>query len=519
MKKVFIIMLSILFLVNSPFAAQNIKDWTVFIYFAADNGEGEDLEGDGWIDLAEIMEAKVDSSNINIVIEADFGSKGYDGRYIIKDGKLERLSSYEEINLGDAATLERFLREGTADFPAEKYMLEFWGHGTGMISMAGPGTIIEDLQSQQNRNSADITGATSMRFDYVDYTDEISPDIAIARKAAVEFMSEYNVSPKLPSRVIGYDESHHDSLTLLELKKVFDRLGIKFNLLSFDACLMNTVEVNFQLEDYADYIVSAITTFPGGGYWYTGWMKYLSEHPGVEGYGLAKAILASNKDFYNNEEKFVTNFVLTVKERIKKNLRGQKEAVLQAMAENNIPEAQFEEFVDMYAGNYVNENIDGIIENGKKAFPMQTLNFGMINTSHVDDVVNNLEVMLSNLNDELNVQAFVKAREKASNFNPAFGDQYGHFYMDTVTFAKEIAKNSSEDMKKACDNFVQLVYKAESYRIVIHGDKELEKNRMSILFPENIKLYGLLHKYYAPLEFSKVSSWDDILAALSNSAK
>lgn len=492
--------------------AQETKDWTILVYMAADNEEGGDLEGDAWIDLREMMEAKVNSDSVNIVIEADFGSKGYDGRYIIEDGELKRISSYDEINLGDPANLEKFLREGINRYPAKKYMVDFWGHGTGMISMAGPGTIIEELNSQNKRAPMNVEGAVTMKFPYAAYTDEVIPSIPMAREAEYSFYDKHGVTPK---RAFAYDESHKDSITLVEVKKVLKSIGKRFNLLSFDACLMNTVEVNYQLKDFTDYIVSAITTFPGGGYWYTGWMKYLDTHNGVEGYELAKAILESNKKYYSNEEMFVSGFAITVKERIKKNLRAQKEAVLEAMAQSNIPESQFEEFVEQYAVNYVNENLDALIENGKKAFTMQTLNFGMVNTNHIEKVVEDLDGVVKTLKTEEALKAFLMAVEDASKFNAGFGEDYGHFYIDTVTFAKKLISDGNDEQKKAAEILKESIYKAEPYRIIINGGKDLPKNRMSIFFPENTQITKLLYKYYAELDFAKVSHWDDILKVLA----
>jgi hypothetical protein len=185
------------------------------------------------------------------------------------------------------------------------------------------------------------------------------------------------------------------------------------------------------------------------------------------------------------------------------------------MKESDIPEEQFEQFIDMYAGNYVKENLEDLIATGQKAFPMQQLNFGMIYTKYLPDVVDSLNNVIRSL-DEQGLIALVESRMAAQSFNPAFGEQYGKFYVDTVSLTKMMKENvQNESVKTALEDFKKAIYKAEPKKIVINGDGNIDSARISLLFPEKTQLYGLLDKYYKPLDFSEVSLWDELLGVIA----
>jgi|GEM_PF-6118543 len=513
MKKVLGFFLVMIFTITAFSQIEGVKEWTVMIYMAADNEAAADLEGDGWIDIREMLEANIDESKINLVFESDFGSAGMDGRYIIKDGKLTKVKSYDELNTGDPATLKRFIKEVKEQYPAKKFMIDFWGHGTGTISIAGPGTVIHDLQQDQGRRSV----VPSQR-DYrakMEYLMEMAPDWKIALRASSRIIPMSKLFPRPPKRSFGYDHSNDDSITLMEVKNILEETGMQFELVAFDACIMNELEVHRTFRDHTKYITSAITNFPGGGYFYTGWLEYLSEHPGVEGRGLAKAILESNRDFYTDLEKYQINFALTVAERIKKNLRSNPDDVLAYMEENNIPAEQFEDFISMYASQYVQENMEVLLQNAEKAFKVQPLNFGMVYLKYIDGVVESLNDFIKGMDMERDLPIIVKARQKSEFFNEAFGPDYGNLYMDTMTFVKAFIDNSEDErIVKLAKAFKEQLMKLEPKKIVINPYGKLKDSRSSIFFPENLKMYNLLGKYYKPLDFAQDSLWDEFLEAL-----
>jgi len=495
MKIVLLFTLALFMILAFGFTPVQAKEWTVMVYMAADNGPNEDLEGDAWVDLYEMLQAKVDTDKVNIVVEGDFGSKGNDGRYLLQGDTPKMIKKYDEINLGDPKNLEKFIKETKNDYPADRYMMVFWGHGTGMISVAGPGTIAA------KKNSRSRTA-----HDYI-YESTVGLNKIFAKKA-VEALIGY----RRPSRSFAYDESSKDSITLVEAKQALDNAGVKFSVISFDACIMNQAEVLYQLRDYTDYITAAFTYFPGGGYWYTGWLKALSDNSSMSNEDLAKAILASNKKYYTDEKLYIEDFTLTVKYRIIKSLNNNKEEVLKEMEKQGIPADKFDEFCQQYAKQYVKENLSDIQAAAKKAFKAQPLNFGMLNISKMDD----FRIALDNMINITNKDIALEARQHATAYNPLFGEKYGDWYIDTHSFAKYIEENGNCQQKLAAKAVINAIEAVEVKRIDINLDgTDLANAYFGILFPENVKLYNVISKFYTPLEFAKDSSWDEFLAELA----
>ena len=103
----------------------------------------------------------------------------------------------------------------------------------------------------------------------------------------------------------GYDE-HNVTAGLMMFDGILDAIGNndvtkdggRFDIVNFDACLMNTLEYNLALSDYADYYIASADTEPGYGQYYTGWLNKLGEEPDINGYELGKIIVDDYYDFY-----------------------------------------------------------------------------------------------------------------------------------------------------------------------------------------------------------------------------
>lgn len=67
----------------------------------------------------------------------------------------------------------------------------------------------------------------------------------------------------------------NDLINLKELKTSFQNTGLKFNLLSFDACLMGSIEVAKTVKDFTDYMVASEELEPVHGWNYTDFVNIL----------------------------------------------------------------------------------------------------------------------------------------------------------------------------------------------------------------------------------------------------
>lgn len=121
--------------------SNNVKKskWTVMVYMSGDNDLEEYIVKDLERELADIGS----TNDVQILALAD-RTAGYDPSkgnwsstklFHVKKG-LEAfpenaLSDWGERNFGDPKTLEEFVLWSKKNYPAEKYALYFWGHGSG----------------------------------------------------------------------------------------------------------------------------------------------------------------------------------------------------------------------------------------------------------------------------------------------------------------------------------------------------------------------------------------------------
>ena len=105
---------------------------------------GSDLEaktGAGTNDLEEIRLSGVDLQHNNILVCAggtvvwhnDFVSAGQNTLLRLTEAGWEQAAAYEKQSMGESACLTRFLTDGCALCPADRYALILWDHGNGPV--------------------------------------------------------------------------------------------------------------------------------------------------------------------------------------------------------------------------------------------------------------------------------------------------------------------------------------------------------------------------------------------------
>ena len=78
------------------------------------------------------------------------------------------------------------------------------------------------------------------------------------------------------------------ALSLLEIKNAFDKTGLKFGFIGFDACLMSCVEYLCGLSDYADYFIGSADIERGA--WDYSAFEVLANNPKISNEDLLKGI-------------------------------------------------------------------------------------------------------------------------------------------------------------------------------------------------------------------------------------
>ncbi|MCX7796669.1 MAG: clostripain-related cysteine peptidase, partial [bacterium] len=148
------------------------------------------------------------------------------------NGELQILSSYN-CNFGNPDYLKGFLSYGLQNYPARRYMVVIKDHGSG-------------------------------------WRKRVKKDL---------------------SRDICFDEVYgDDSLTISELRSALYYmkvlLGRKIDLLFLDACLMGTIEVDYDLKDLANYLVSSEAIGWGGNTRWDVLFNQLVSYPTISADGL-----------------------------------------------------------------------------------------------------------------------------------------------------------------------------------------------------------------------------------------
>jgi len=204
----------------TPRVTQQTK-WTVLVYLNAAN----DLYSYSTLNVNQ-MEQVASNPNVRFVVQwkqskSAFGGSSFDGvrRYLVKPDTTSAIaselvqnnlrdSSGNALDMGSTETLKDFIEWGKENYPADRYCIILWNHGNGW------------------KRSAD---------------DE-------------------------STRAFSYDDQYGTSIKSWETDAAF--AGQHFDILAWDASLMQMMEVAYEVKDFADYVVGSEESPPGEGYPY-----------------------------------------------------------------------------------------------------------------------------------------------------------------------------------------------------------------------------------------------------------
>ena len=225
------------------------KAWTVAVYMAGDNN----LDPNALLDLKE-MKRVGSSAEINIVAQLDSASAGSKTtRYAITKGAAASLvkdakQKLGNQNTGDPKSLIDFVTWVAANYPAERYALVLWNHGQGWDDT----DIFEDERSGNRRRPR------SNAFRHAFFRTTVEKAAATARHTGAT------------ARAILIDDNSKDFLDNVEMQRVakaaVSKFGGKIDLFGMDACLMNQIEVAYQLRKQSEFIVGSELTEPLDGW-------------------------------------------------------------------------------------------------------------------------------------------------------------------------------------------------------------------------------------------------------------
>jgi len=223
--------------------------WTFMVYTVADNN----LESYEIGDINEMEAGYEDTDAVNVLVQLDKISRKGMWRYKIQhDTNFHKITSpllsytEEEPDSGDWKTLASFGEWGVKCFPAQNYVLIIEGHGNGWTDRMNP--VI-----RENRDEAISEGET---FREIAFDETNNSSIFISKLAMA----------------LNYISSSITSSSNTEQKQ-------KLLIYGSDACLMQTIEVEWQLKDYVSYVIGSEESEPATGWPYDRILSELSMQP------------------------------------------------------------------------------------------------------------------------------------------------------------------------------------------------------------------------------------------------
>lgn len=223
--------LIILLLLISSMLYSEQKEWTIMVFVNGDN----DLDTYAFEDLNEIE--IVGSNNfMNVIVQYDryssYGEANWSTTrryYVTQDSDMRTINStliedIGETDSGDKQTVVDFVEWAVDAYPAQKYALVLWDHGSGW---------------DKKKNGARV-----------------------------------NIL-----KGISHDESSGSSISVANgdleyiLSKTVQAIGKPLDLLGMDACLMSMWEVHYVSAPYALYFAGSEETESGYGWLYNAWFQ------------------------------------------------------------------------------------------------------------------------------------------------------------------------------------------------------------------------------------------------------
>lgn len=247
----------------------DMPEWTVMVFINAKNN----LEGAG---MADVNEMEIIGSRPKINVLAELGRiKGFDSSdgdwtgarryYIMSDfrpisGSQQAMQTAYQVamskinspilledrnaDMGDYRRVISFVQWAKQNYPAKRYALILWNHGSGWM----------DPKPQPK--------------------------------------------PGTPSRGIAFDDETGNFIRTAQIVEILKAVG-GVDVLGTDACVMQQFEIAYAVRNYAKVYVASEENEPGMGYDYTGFLGRLVTSPAVAPDVFGTMIVDSYIEFYS----------------------------------------------------------------------------------------------------------------------------------------------------------------------------------------------------------------------------
>lgn len=257
MKKICVLISALLLVASSRCADIPKKPLTFLVFMAADNDLADFVEDD-----LDEMQSVGSNENVNILVylnsKSSEGNK-FSRKLVVQKGHADAWAADKQYDSGDAATVYRACKWAHKHFPADRFVIVFWNHGSGSL----------------NRS--------------------LSIDDAAMRS-------------------VCYDDTTGHHLTDAHVRTVLDstvknlRDGKKIDIVAFDACYMGGIETAFAVKDFANYMVASEETIPGNGYGYDRFLSVVAQGP-IDPQQLVQVMVSAYQSEYSRASDYTLSAI------------------------------------------------------------------------------------------------------------------------------------------------------------------------------------------------------------------
>ncbi|WP_445487866.1 clostripain-related cysteine peptidase [Rhodopseudomonas sp. RCAM05734] len=256
--------------------------WTFMVYMAANN------------DLSDFASSNLDDmrkvgSNDDVKVVVFVKQQGAPGTptnarriQIGKKGQPDVLENLGSVDSGHPQTVIDFIRWGVQTAPAARYAVILWSHGSGWSP-----DDMDQLYKKVQFNAAALTRGEA----------KVLANSSLGRVFFSTTLATVLAAPTSHARAVLADDETGHSLDTLELGSVLSSatsaMGHRIDLLGMDACLMNDLEVAYQVANDVGVIVGSEELEPGAGWSYDSILSFLVNDADAHATDLAKTIVSS----------------------------------------------------------------------------------------------------------------------------------------------------------------------------------------------------------------------------------
>lgn len=319
---------------NDPLTPLPKADWTVMVYFAADN----ELERAAVANLEMMKQVGSIDGKLNLLAQLDTRTSSRTFRYRLADEttRLEEdvIETLPEINTGDPQELRAFLRWGQDKYPADHYLVVLWGHGNGWQPLTEParaaGLTTNAFIDSSNSKETNFGHTLGINFQgkmraypcsYKESGKQLAEDVPLLRgthllrsKERIDLLEGFDaglLDDATPSKLA---QESRDVLSLEGLTAALAEADFAkpIDILGLDVCLMGFAEVSYAVHPSVRFLVASEDTVPLESWPYDRILRHLYQNTKMLPEELSCWIARDYLRFYSEKSRDATSAICTL---------------------------------------------------------------------------------------------------------------------------------------------------------------------------------------------------------------